>query len=186
MNNKFNILIVTALGAVLIALSFLLTDIAKHVCFYVGLALVVASVVAFVYALQKESKDDGNRYKQKRLMTEPELEFYNLLKRNYEPKYKVLPQIALLSLVDKTTNTSYRNELFRIVDFVIFDGNFTPLCAVELNDASHNRSDRKERDEKVKTILEKAGVCIVFVPKDVANEERVVRKIISDSTRRKL
>ena len=183
---NYNIFIITALGIVLTAISFLLEAVAKNVCFYLGLALVVVSIIAFVHLAQKEKKDDGNRYKQKKLMSAPELALYQLLKNIYEPKYVVLPQIALVSLVEKTTNTSYRNELFRIVDFVIFDTNFVPLCVVELLDASHNRADRKQRDEKVKNILEKANIPIAFIQKHENTDERAVKKVISDNTRRKL
>ena len=97
----------------------------------------------------------------------------------------MLPQIVLSSLVDKVTNTSYRNELFRVVDFVMFDGEYNPVCAVELNDASHNRADRKERDQKVKEILESARIAIAFVPKEYACDEKQVKRIIAEAFRKR-
>ena len=51
--------------------------------------------------------------------------------------------------------------MFRNVDFLITDGNYVPRIVIEINDMSHNSSDRKERDEKVKNICEEAGIPII-------------------------
>ena len=180
---KYYILLIPAVGAGLIVLSFALNGVSRTVCFITGLVLAVLGLLVFVYTITKSKETDKNKYKQKRLMTEPELEVYQWLQRTYEPRYRVLPQIALLSLVDKVNNTSYRNELFRVVDFVIFDGEYRPLCAIELNDASHNRADRKMRDEKVKSILGRAGVGIAFIPLEEAKNEKLMKKLIADAVK---
>lgn len=60
-----------------------------------------------------------------------------LLRDLYGGRYEILAQTSLVSLVDKLNYNSYRNELFRIVDFVIADKEFSPLVVIELNDSSH-------------------------------------------------
>lgn len=72
------------------------------------------------------------------------------------------PQVALASVIDKRTQNTYRNELFRVADFVFTDKvRYAPLLLVELNDASHLKADRIERDRKVREICERAGLPIV-------------------------
>lgn len=74
---------------------------------------------------------------------------------------------------------SYRNELFRVVDFALFDRNtLKPLLIIELNDASHNRADRKERDEKVKCIAERAGLGVLTLHVGDMPFGRGLRKLI--------
>ena len=153
-----------SLGCILIGLSFVIQENYKNPCLIAGIVLYALSFLILIYNARAR-EDDGNRYKAKRcILSKPEMTAFVLLKTALEPKYRVYPQMALLSIVDKLNNTSYRNELFRIVDFVVFDNNLKPLLAIELNDASHNRKDRQERDEKVKSILTKAGIKIIFIP----------------------
>jgi len=62
------------------------------------------------------------------------------------------------------------------VDFLICDPlTMKPLFAVELDDASHNRSDRKERDESVDKVFQAASLPLLHVaaqreynPRDIA------------------
>ena len=86
--------------------------------------------------------------------------------------------IALVSLVDKLNYNSYRNELFRVVDFVIASPEFEPLVVVELNDSSHMRADRRERDRKVAEILQKASLPLVTLTPDNASDVAYVKKAV--------
>ena len=178
-NNKHkSFIIFFILGCVLIATSFFLYEDIKTVCLIAGVVVYALSFIILIYNARAK-EDDGNRYKAKKcLLSRPEMTAYAILKTMLEPKYRVYPQIALLSIVDKLTNTSYRNELFRIIDFVVFDNSLKPLLAIELNDASHNRKDRRERDEKVKDILSKAGIKIVFISQSLLSDTKTMEKEI--------
>lgn len=166
------------LGCALITLSFFVDKSFQPACLIAGIVVYALSFIILIYNARAKD-DDGNRYKAKRcLLSKPEMTAYGMLKTLLEPKFRVYPQIALLSIVDKLNNTSYRNELFRIVDFVVFDNALKPLLAIELNDASHNRSDRRERDEKVKSILTKAGIKIVFIPQSLLLDTKAFQKEI--------
>lgn len=117
--------------------------------------------------------------KKEHILTAPEFSLYQILRAQFCPKYEILPQVALVSLVEKLNYTSYRNELFRVVDFVIADERFTPLVVVELNDSSHLRADRRERDRKVAEILEKAGIPLVVLTPEEASSLHAVRRALS-------
>ena len=93
-------------------------------------------------------------------------------------RFRILPQIALISLVDKLNYTSYRNELFRVVDFVVVSPDFVPLVVVELNDKSHLRADRRERDARVAEILQKASLPLVVLTPDNASDTAYVKRAV--------
>lgn len=126
----------------------------------------------------------NSRYERKReFVTRPEYNFLLTLRQVCPEKYEVVPQVALLSVIDKKTNTSYRNELFRICDYCFVDKEtFEPLLLVELNDRSHLRADRQARDMKVAAICENAGMPLVVFRTDgdlsYATVKRVVQKAI--------
>lgn len=147
-------------------------------------------VVAGAVMLKRESeRSDGeisdkerplpSRYAKKEcIMTPPERAFMNILEALFGARYRILPQIALVSLVDKLNYTSYRNELFRVVDFVIASPDFTPLVVIELNDRSHLRADRRERDAKVAEILQKAELPLVVVTPDYASDAAYIKRAV--------
>ena len=55
-------------------------------------------------------------------------------------------------------NTKYHTELFRNIDFGIFNKDFELLLLIELNDKSHIQRNRKIRDRKVKNILKECNI----------------------------
>ena len=128
----------------------------------------VVSSLALVGLFYKPKPKEGkiklnSRYiKKETLISRPEYEFLQVLRQIQPEKYEVVPQTALVSVRDKKTNTAYRGELFRVCDYCFVDRDtFEPLLLVELNDSSHNRADRKERDAKVSAIADDAGLPLV-------------------------
>lgn len=96
-----------------------------------------------------------------RLITKNEAEFFDAIKSSVPQEYHVFPQINLASFIDRTDSSRYRNELFRNVDFLITDSEYSPKIVIEINDQSHLDRDRKARDEKVRKICEEAGIPII-------------------------
>ncbi len=97
----------------------------------------------------------------KTLISKSEQGFYNAIKFCVPEGYCVFPQINLASFIDRTDNARFHNELFRNVDFLITDSEYTPKFIIEINDQTHLNNDRKERDEKVQKICEEAGIPIL-------------------------
>ena len=95
------------------------------------------------------------------LISTLEQEFYNVIRDSVPNDYCVFPQINLASFIDKTDNSKFRNELFRNVDILITDSAYAPKFIIEINDQTHLKSDRRERDEKVQKICEEAGIPIL-------------------------
>ena len=70
-------------------------------------------------------KSDKKYYKRK-YMSDCELNFYNKIKELENEEYKVIPQVNLATIIAKQ-NKSFQGELFRNIDFSIFDKNFQNL-----------------------------------------------------------
>lgn len=84
---------------------------------------------------------------------------------------RVMVQVPLSVLVDiapsvrGTAQTSHRNRIDRKrIDFVLVDAMCRPLCAIELDDASHKRADRRARDRELEAVLAHIGLRLVRIP----------------------
>ena len=116
----------------------------------------------------------------KSIITKTELEYGKAIRRNLPDGYYLFPQINLSTFIKKMGNSyQYRNELFRNVDFLVTDNDFTPIIAIEINDKTHLEERRKERDIKVKNICEEAGIHLLrFWTSYGINEEYISKKLL--------
>jgi very-short-patch-repair endonuclease len=123
-------------------------------------------------------------------MTDAEQECYHALVSEMGPDYYFFPQIHLDAIVQPTVTRKDRFYAFRhinqkSVDFVACDKKqLRPLFAIELDDKTHNRPKRIERDREVESILRGAGIPLIrlenrgrFEPKELA---AVVQKGMAD------
>lgn len=110
-------------------------------------------------------------------VTETEQAYYYILLEIAGNNYYVFPQVNLASVISKDT-PGYRTELFRNVDFGFFDASFRPVLLIEINDGSHLRNDRKERDKSVNKICKMAKIpLLTFWTKDGINAERIKKAV---------
>lgn len=176
--------------AVLLAIGVVMTSLCKGAARSVGIAVLAVGLLGvLVCALMRargEELTSAKYARKKSIVTPCELDFLRTLRKIASDRYEVLPQAALLSVIDKRTETAYRNELFRIIDYVFVDRvTFAPLLLVELNDRSHLRADRKLRDEKVSEICRKAKLPLVTFTTDEAKSFELVRKrVLSEILKR--
>ncbi len=155
--------------------------------------LVVLMVIAVFVAelLKSEKKTDAKKkeydYKKKDfLMSRAEHEFYDVLLKAVGNDYYIFPQIHLSSIVDnKITGQNWKAAFRHIngksVDFVLCDKAYiAPKLAIELDDKTHSRVDRQNRDEEVERILEDAELPILRIEnKGSFNQEEITQKINS-------
>lgn len=108
------------------------------------------------------------------LMTDCEKAFFETISKIIGTNYHIQPQINLASVVNKETQGRYQNELFRNIDFGVFDSNYSLLLLIEINDQTHTQKNRIERDNKVKAICDEAGIPLVtFWTKYGINEQYI-------------
>ena len=97
-----------------------------------------------------------------------ELRFYHILKPLVPEGYSLITKVNLADLFyvqRPNENRGARNKIDRKhVDFVICENNtMDPKLAIELDDSSHKRKDRVERDAFVDQVFEAAGLRLLHV-----------------------
>lgn len=120
------------------------------------------------------------------LMSKAERSFFGVLEQVTDSsKYYIFPQVSLNNLVtvEKGTGSyqAFHNKIDRkSVDFVLFDrSSISPVLAIELDDASHDRTDRQERDAFVDQVLAKAGLPLLHVKAQTAYDPKLLAEDIS-------
>ena len=135
---------------------------------------------------EKEIEKNKPKYKYNkrfRVMSHYELSFYNFISEKLNDRYIVIPQANLASFLYWNINGGFKDRLAKqnidrySVDFLLCDKvNSEPKLVIELDDYTHDREDRIERDEKVnEIILIEAGIGFSrFYYKDnLSNEEKL-------------
>ena len=130
------------------------------------------------YRKQKQNKTATYTIKQK-YITECEQQYFITLKNIIGEKYIIYPQVPLSQIIEKNT-TGFHNELFRIIDFCIFDYQMKPLVCIEINDSSHNEYNRYKRDMKVSDILENAGLPLIKLWTSYGIQPDYIRKRLQE------
>ena len=95
------------------------------------------------------------------LVTETERKYLSAICQVTPQGYTVQAQVNLASIIEKTDNSKFQNELYRNIDACIFDAYFKPIALIEINDSTHNAPSRIERDKKVAMICEEAGIPLI-------------------------
>ena len=116
----------------------------------------------------EEKRGKEYKYEKKRFfMTRAEHQCYDALVEAVSKDYYIFPQAHLTSIVDhKIKGQNWRGAFRHIdeksVDFVLCDKNYiAPRLAIELDDRTHERMDRKLRDGEVERILKCAGLPLL-------------------------
>lgn len=107
----------------------------------------------------------SNKYQAKWLFSYNEKAAYRALKEVCDENgLYLMAKVRLLDLVEpiKGVPITYFNKIrSKHVDFVICDQKLVARCVVELDDASHKREDRAERDRFVDSVLKSVGYEII-------------------------
>lgn len=99
--------------------------------------------------------------KKQSYLTATEVKYFQALSGIIGDRYLIYPQVNLASVIEKQGDVNFKTELFRNVDFGVFNYDFSPVLLIEINDNTHFRADRRERDEKVLAICKSAKLPLV-------------------------
>ena len=102
------------------------------------------------------------------LVTPAEQKFYEALDEAIDGRFMILSKVRLADLLIVTSKrSSARYRVFRSiaskhVDFVLAEpGTLKPLAAIELDDATHQRADRRKRDLLLDDLFHKAQLPLL-------------------------
>ena len=123
----------------------------------------------------------------KKFLSYQEASFYKLAREVLQGKYTVCPKVSLSELFyinesDRSRWQIYRNKIDRkTVDFVVCDSaSMKPIYAIELDDPSHERPDRQERDQFVEAVFATAQLPLVRIRGQYAyTHEELVEQLLT-------
>lgn len=135
--------------------------------------VVATAVVLLLIALNLFGSDgvgESKKYQYKKknfFLTRAEHECFDAITAVIGNEYLIFAQVHLPTLIDskivgQNWLAAFRHINGKSVDFVLCDKAYiSPKLAIELDDKTHERPDRKERDAEVERILKEAGIPLL-------------------------
>ncbi len=137
---------------------------------YVLLAVIGVAIAVFKFLMEsKTDQPEEGTYEKRKILTDAEQSFYLKLKELVADRYYIFPQIHLANLLTVKARGKNWKRLFnkviqKSVDFVLVDKiTFETKLVIELDDSTHLRKVRIERDSFVNSSLKSAGIAILHV-----------------------
>ena len=136
--------------------------------------------------IEKNIKKQNNWFVYKKkdfLLTKTELKFYYILKEILWDKYSIFCQIRAIDLIQPLHNdlTSKNKIIQKHIDFVICSPKwFQPKLAIELNDPTHKKSKRYERDNFLDLAFQSAWLPLIFVSTSDMKRKEYLKSLLSD------
>jgi hypothetical protein len=136
----------------------------------IALAVLIALIIFAVWLIRRLRKPDITKlYQPKPILTDREYEFYTRLKPLAdESGLQIFTKVRLADLLEpkpKDVNPLWMECFNKIrskhIDFALADEDTIIVALIELDDSSHARPDRVERDEFVNAILENNGYTLL-------------------------
>lgn len=136
------------------------------IIFYMGILVLVGFLIKFLE--QKLSRINYREaYQARQLLTKRELQEYLKLKQYAEAKgWLICPKVRLFDLIEPKKGAAQKQALInkvwsKHVDFVLVEQDMKLVGVLELDDSTHDRADRKQRDSFVRDALEGAGITLI-------------------------
>lgn len=131
------------------------------------LIVLTLSLLLNILSHKKKSAKDFKYKKRGGLFTKHELAFYrSLVSVAASRKLVVFGKVRLADLIEPQKKETWRQAFNRIsskhVDFVLCDPvELKPVLVIELDDSTHDRKDRAQRDQFVDKAFGSAGIPIL-------------------------
>ena len=149
--------------------------------FWLGLAILVALVLLMqIWALPRNLPYLARG----QLVTKSELKFYKSLSKAVQDDFQIFAMVRIADLLRVEKNNKHRRKwlnkiLAKHIDFVLCDpGPLKPLVCIELDDISHQRPERVERDKFVNLAFKSAQLPLLRIPTQPEYRSREIRELI--------
>lgn len=151
---------------------------------YILLAVIGVAIAVFNFLVNSKPKEEGT-YEKRKILTDAEQSFYQKLKELVADRYYIFPQVHLESLVrPKTVDRKLWRKLWnkviqKSVDFVLIDKlTFETKLVIELDDYTHLRRNRIDRDSFVDSSLKSAGIAILHIKDHNLDSSLLIKQTI--------
>lgn len=161
--------------------------------------LILTLLIVIITQKTKQTQQKQNyqiKYKyqtKKSVMTIAEGNFYKKLTSALHDNFIIVPQAHLSMIFNHTVYGQNWRGAFSVIngksiDFLIINrGTFQPLLGIELDDSSHERHNRQERDKIVNAIFKQTNLPLIHfstgewnTPDDI--NQKVLPLLESDTT----
>jgi very-short-patch-repair endonuclease len=129
------------------------------------ISLIIVTVIIVLKTLpniiSKTSKPD---YEKRKLLTDMEFKFYSELKKIIPTDQIILIKIRLADLIKQKNFSDFKRISQKHVDFVLAHNSTLDIVGIiELDDHTHQKQHRIERDQFVNAALNSAGIPITHI-----------------------
>ncbi len=149
--------------------------------FWVGLAVLIALIMLMqIWATPTRLPYEARG----QLVTKTELRFYKSLAKAVQDDFEIFAMVRIADLLRVQKDQKHRRKwlnkiLAKHIDFVLCDpGSLEPLVCIELDDPTHQRPDRAERDIFVNHAFESAGIPLLRIATEATYRSREIRELI--------
>lgn len=132
-------------------------------------------------------KSQYRYYAKSYIMTSRENECFKILNEIFSSKWFVVPQVHLSALLDyrvkgQNWNAAFRHINGKSVDFVLIGKeSYKVICAIELDDSTHSKPDRMERDVEIERMFKEAKIPLARIRKFESMTKPEIAKVVTDA-----
>ena len=132
-------------------------------------------------------KSQYKYYAKSYVMTSRENECFKILNEIFSSKWFVVPQVHLSALLDyrvkgQNWNAAFRHINGKSVDFVLIGKeSYKVICVIELDDSTHSKPDRIERDVEIERMFKEAGIPLARISKFESMTKSEIAKVVTDA-----
>ena len=171
--------------------------------YIVSWSIVIAIFIGIAYIFkgigkikQTEDSNENNSqikksqyryYAKSYVMTSRENECFKILNEIFSSKWFVVPQVHLSALLDyrvkgQNWNAAFRHINGKSVDFVLIGKeSYKVICAIELDDSTHSKPDRIERDVEIERMFKEARIPLARISKFESMTKPEIAKVVTDA-----
>lgn len=152
-------------------------------------AVLVVALIAVVKQLSKNTEvvDDVKYQKLDVIFTAAERSFFGVIKLAVNNKVEVFGKVRVADVITPTKGLprgdwqrSFNKISRKHFDFLLCDkGDLSPICAIELDDKSHESKKRKERDQFLEAACKSAHLPLIQVPAKSAYQVTEIAELIA-------
>lgn len=151
---------------------------------YLIIIIILVIVISIIEYIINNSKNTINNYNEKYkkneyLLTKNELKFYRILKQiTNKLNYSLFCQVSLYQIVKNKSFKDFNKIKSKSIDFVITQENCKILLCIELDDKTHQKQKRIERDNFLDTLFKDLEIKLLRIPvQNYYNIEEIEKKI---------
>ena len=171
--------------------------------YIVSWSIVIAIFIGIAYIFkgigkikQAEDSNENNSqikksqykyYAKSYVMTSRENDCFKILNEIFSSKWFVVPQVHLSALLDyrvkgQNWNAAFRHINGKSVDFVLIGKeSYKVICVIELDDSTHSKPDRIERDVEIERMFKEARIPLARINKFESMTKPEIAKVITDA-----